>query len=97
VDATQGYQLGGLKTLDADRQAIDTEASIVTEFRLFKSTRVGFQGDFNAIGEPDPLPHAFENPFQRVGGEQARCAAAEKNRRQPAGLYLLQIGVQVSQ
>jgi hypothetical protein len=97
VDAPERPQLGGLEALHANRQPIDAEAAVVAEFRLLEGARVGFQGDLDVIGEPDPLPHAFEDSFQRAGGEQARRAATEKDRRQPAALYLLQIGIQVRQ
>src|SRR3546814_3552931 len=51
MNPAQSLELGFLEALDANGQAIDAQCPVSDEFLLFESPRVGFQGDFNVMGE----------------------------------------------
>ncbi|MNZ88507.1 hypothetical protein D3C78_1074020 [compost metagenome] len=97
VDSSQGLEFLLLETLDTDRQAIDAQRPIGDELLLFEGARVGFQGNFDIAGERDALLHAFEQPAQCLGTEQARRAATEEDRAQFAAIDGMQVLVEVGQ
>ncbi|MCY1411947.1 hypothetical protein D9M71_273430 [compost metagenome] len=97
VDAAQGFELGLLEALDADRQAIDAQLPVGFELLLLERSGVGFQGDLDVPGKRDALLHTHQQAAKGAGAEQARGAAAEEDRADRAAINGAQFLVQVGQ
>src|SRR3546814_10963436 len=95
MNPAQSLELGFLEALDANGQAIDAQCPVSDEFLLFESPRVGFQGDFNVMGEGYSRLDTFEQPAPSLGAEQAWGSAAEKDRAQLPAIHRLQVLVEV--
>lgn len=67
VDVFQGLQFVGLEVLYVDGQVIDVEVLVVGEFDLFEGVGIGFQGDFDVVGEVDFVFDVFQQLVQGFG------------------------------
>jgi hypothetical protein len=87
MDASEQAKLLLVERLCAQRHAIDASVAITGEAAVLDRARIGFQRDFDIGSELDLTSHALQQPPDLLWSEQARRAAAKKNRRQWSPLH----------
>ncbi len=98
MDAAQRLQMLGVETLDANRQAVDARQPVVAKLGLLEGAGVGFEGDFDVIGERHALVQRLQKTVEGGGRKQARRTATEEDRRQRPGgqaIECLQVLLQI--
>ncbi len=64
MDAAKGLEMAGIEALDANRQAIDARQPVVAKLGLLEGAGVGFEGDFDFIGERHALVQRLQKAVQ---------------------------------
>src|SRR5208337_1501370 len=84
------------EALRAERYPIHAGRAIFLKAAALDGARIGLQGNFGILRERDPAPQRGEQTCETLGRKQARSAAAEEHRLDPALLQLRQLGVEVA-
>jgi hypothetical protein len=70
MPSTELSQLGVVERLRPERDAGDPGAAQRGWVAAFVGPGVRLDGDLAAVGDPEPLAHAREDPLDLVGGQQ---------------------------
>ncbi len=79
VNAAERFEMRGIETLDADREAVDPGRPELPEFLRLERARIGFERDLSPGVERQPRAHRRQNGVDALCRKQARRAAAEKH------------------
>ena len=84
VDAAERLELRRIEALDAERQAVDAGRTEGGELVGLDGAGVGFQRDLRVVHQRQAGADGGEQRVERLGGKQARRAAAEEDADDPA-------------
>ena len=97
VNAPEALQALVRKTLNPERESIDTRRTEALELRFVRRAGVGFERDFGILRHGPDRAHAREKPLERLSRHEARRAAPEKDRFDGAAFGGLGPGGQVDE